>query len=79
MPHRITKTFTFDAAHWLPRVPEGHKCGRLHGHTYSVTIAVEGDGRSGYGLDRGLRGHQGGLQAPREAAGPLLPQRHRGS
>ena len=43
MPHRITKTFTFDAAHWLPRVPEGHKCGRLHGHTYSVTTAVEGD------------------------------------
>ncbi len=42
MSHRITKAFTFDAAHWLPNVPEGHKCGRLHGHTYSVIIGVEG-------------------------------------
>ncbi len=43
MPHRITKTFTFDAAHWLPNVPEGHKCGRLHGHTYCVTLGLEGE------------------------------------
>ena len=43
MTHRITKSFTFDAAHWLPHVPEGHKCGRLHGHTYTVIIGVEGD------------------------------------
>ena len=43
MAHRITKAFTFDSAHWLPNVPEGHKCGRLHGHTYKVTLAVEGD------------------------------------
>jgi len=42
MTYRITKTFTFDSAHWLPHVPEGHKCGRLHGHTYSVTLGVEG-------------------------------------
>jgi 6-pyruvoyltetrahydropterin/6-carboxytetrahydropterin synthase len=55
MPHRITKTFTFDAAHWLPNVPQGHKCGRLHGHTYSVTIAVEGevDPASGWIVDFG--------------------------
>lgn len=40
----ITKEFSFDAAHWLPYVPEGHKCGRLHGHTYTVIVelAVEG-------------------------------------
>ncbi len=43
MAHRITKSFTFDSAHWLPNVPEGHKCGRLHGHTYCVTLAVEGE------------------------------------
>lgn len=43
MAYRITKEFTFDAAHWLPNVPEGHQCGRLHGHTYTVILAVEGD------------------------------------
>ena len=39
---RITKSFTFDAAHWLPRVPEDHKCRRLHGHTYTVILGLEG-------------------------------------
>ncbi len=32
----IAKRFTFDAAHFLPTVPEGHKCRRMHGHTYEV-------------------------------------------
>ncbi len=40
---RITKQFTFDAAHWLPEVPPGHKCKRLHGHTYRIVLGVEGD------------------------------------
>ncbi len=40
---RITKSFTFDSAHWLPEVPEGHKCGRMHGHTYKVVLGLEGD------------------------------------
>lgn len=39
----IFKEFTFDAAHWLPNVPEGHKCRRLHGHTYRVRVSVAGD------------------------------------
>ncbi len=43
MAHRITKQFTFDSAHFLPNVPEGHKCGRLHGHTYTVILGLEGD------------------------------------
>lgn len=38
----IEKEFIFDAAHFLPNVHEQHKCRRLHGHTYTVTIAVEG-------------------------------------
>jgi 6-pyruvoyltetrahydropterin/6-carboxytetrahydropterin synthase len=37
---QISKTFTFDASHWLPR-HEG-KCGRLHGHTYTITVTIEG-------------------------------------
>jgi 6-pyruvoyltetrahydropterin/6-carboxytetrahydropterin synthase len=36
------KQFSFESAHRLPNVPEGHKCARLHGHSYVVTVAVEG-------------------------------------
>lgn len=39
----IFKEFTFESAHHLPNVPEGHKCRRLHGHSFRVRLAVEGD------------------------------------
>ena len=39
----IFREFTFEAAHRLPKVPEGHKCGRLHGHSYRVQLAVSGE------------------------------------
>lgn len=39
----IWKEFTFEAAHLLPNVPEGHKCRRLHGHSYRVRVVVGGD------------------------------------
>ena len=38
----IYKSFTFEAAHRLPNVPADHKCARLHGHSYEVTLHVEG-------------------------------------
>ncbi|OJT24272.1 6-carboxytetrahydropterin synthase QueD [Archangium sp. Cb G35] len=38
----IFKEFTFEAAHRLPNVPPGHKCARLHGHSYRVTLHVQG-------------------------------------
>jgi 6-pyruvoyltetrahydropterin/6-carboxytetrahydropterin synthase len=38
----IAKQFTFDAAHHLPTMPEGHKCRRLHGHTYGVELQLRG-------------------------------------
>jgi 6-pyruvoyltetrahydropterin/6-carboxytetrahydropterin synthase len=40
---KIYKEFSFEAAHRLPNVPAGHKCGRLHGHTFYVRIDVEGE------------------------------------
>lgn len=49
------KEFQFEAAHRLPGVPEGHPCGRLHGHSFKVRITVEGpvDGYTGYVIDFG--------------------------
>lgn len=43
MPVIISKTFRFEAAHWLPGVPEGHKCRRLHGHSFVVDVRVYGE------------------------------------
>ncbi len=49
----IFKEFVFEAAHRLPNVPEGHKCGRLHGHSFRAELHVEGpvDPKTGWILD----------------------------
>ena len=39
----IFKTFTIEAAHRLPNVPPGHKCARLHGHSFVVELHVSGE------------------------------------
>lgn len=39
----IFREFTFEAAHRLPNLPEGHKCTRLHGHSYRLEVHVRGD------------------------------------
>lgn len=51
----LTKTIDFEAAHWLPTFPEGHKCRRLHGHSFKADIIVEGevDPAKGYLMDFG--------------------------
>jgi 6-pyruvoyltetrahydropterin/6-carboxytetrahydropterin synthase len=38
----IFKEFTFEAAHRLPNVPPGHKCARLHGHSFRVRAVIDG-------------------------------------
>jgi len=42
----IAKSFTFDAAHRLERLPETHKCHRMHGHTYTVELQLSGEPNS---------------------------------
>ena len=41
MNARIFTELTFEAAHRLPNVPAGHKCARLHGHSFRVEVHVD--------------------------------------
>ena len=63
----LEKTFRFEAAHSLPNAPEGHKCRRLHGHSFQVDVTVAGevDPRTGWLLDYGVI---------KDAFAPLLEQ-----
>src|SRR5512140_1722164 len=51
----ICKTFRFEAAHRLPNVPAGHKCSRLHGHSFHLEVYVSGEPQeqSGWIVDFG--------------------------
>jgi len=50
---RLVRTFTFEAAHRLPNAPVGHRCRRLHGHSFHVELVCEGevDPRTGWLVD----------------------------
>lgn len=50
---RLSREFTFEAAHRLPLAPSGHKCARLHGHSFRVEVVCAGevDPRRGWLLD----------------------------
>ena len=39
---RLVHEVRFEAAHRLPRVPPGHKCVRLHGHSFRIEVAIRG-------------------------------------
>jgi 6-pyruvoyltetrahydropterin/6-carboxytetrahydropterin synthase len=49
----IFKVFQIEAAHRLPNVPAGHKCARLHGHSFRIEIHVSGEpgAESGWIMD----------------------------
>jgi 6-pyruvoyltetrahydropterin/6-carboxytetrahydropterin synthase len=49
----LTKTFSLESAHRLPNVPPDHKCARLHGHSFEVTLHVSGpvDPKLGWVID----------------------------
>lgn len=50
---KITQAFTFEAAHRLPKVPETHRCHRMHGHSYRIELTLDGDvdPESGFVID----------------------------
>lgn len=51
----IYREFGFESAHRLPNVPPGHKCARLHGHSFRCEVSVRGnvDPRTGWVMDFG--------------------------
>jgi 6-pyruvoyltetrahydropterin/6-carboxytetrahydropterin synthase len=53
MQVRLVHEFRFEAAHRLPKVPPGHKCARLHGHSFKIELAISGpvDEETGWLLD----------------------------
>jgi 6-pyruvoyltetrahydropterin/6-carboxytetrahydropterin synthase len=53
MKVRLVHEFRFEAAHRLPAVPAGHKCARLHGHSFRVELGVAGpvDEKTGWYID----------------------------
>jgi 6-pyruvoyltetrahydropterin/6-carboxytetrahydropterin synthase len=55
MKVRLSKSFRFEAAHELPTFPPGHKCRRLHGHSFRFDVIVEGEVNEslGYLIDYG--------------------------
>jgi 6-pyruvoyltetrahydropterin/6-carboxytetrahydropterin synthase len=52
----LMKEYRFEAAHRLPRVPDGHKCARVHGHSYKVELLLTGpvDPETGWLVDFGV-------------------------
>ena len=52
---RLSKSFRFEAAHDLPTFPDGHKCRRLHGHSFRFDVVVQGEvpPEKGYLIDYG--------------------------
>lgn len=43
MRTRLERIYRFEAAHFLPKVPPGHKCARMHGHSFEIEVAIEGE------------------------------------
>lgn len=52
MTFSMTRRYGFEAAHYLPFVPEGHKCRRLHGHNFQMEIRLGGEqDQAGFVMD----------------------------
>jgi 6-pyruvoyltetrahydropterin/6-carboxytetrahydropterin synthase len=49
----VVSLVRFESAHFLPHVPETHKCRRMHGHSYRCEVHVTGpvDPRLGWVID----------------------------
>lgn len=67
----ITKEFVFEAAHHLPKMPEGHQCKRPHGHSYRVIVEL----RAGVLNEFGFVEDYGALKDIKEYVDTILDHR----
>lgn len=51
---RVAKSFTAECAHRIVTLEDGHKCSRIHGHTYRFEIILEADELTEHGFIRDL-------------------------
>lgn len=53
MKFELKHHFHLESARFLPHLPEGHPCRRMHGHSFKVTLTLEGplDPRLGWIMD----------------------------
>jgi len=70
--YTIAKEFAFSASHVLDGLPEGHQCGRLHGHNYVVEIELTADRVD----DRGFVLDYGDLSPFKGLVDTFLDHRH---
>ncbi len=64
---RVYKEFFFEAAHFLPSAPAGHPNSRVHGHSFRVRVAVDGEPDAKTGLVVHLEYVENALEEAREA------------
>lgn len=72
MSYTISKEFAFSASHVLLGLPEGHQCGRLHGHNYVLKITLEGSEL----LPQGFLFDYGDLAPVKAMVDEVLDHRH---
>jgi 6-pyruvoyltetrahydropterin/6-carboxytetrahydropterin synthase len=64
---RVYKEFFFEAAHFLPSAPPGHPNARVHGHSFRVRVAVDGEPDGTTGILVHFDDLEGAVAAARDA------------
>ena len=70
--YEISKRFTFSASHVLEGLPEGHQCGRLHGHNYIFEVVLASETLNEHGFVQDY----GDLRFIKEYVDAVLDHRH---
>ncbi len=42
MKFELKQHFQIESARFLPNLPEGHPCRRMHGHSFKITLRLQG-------------------------------------